>query len=194
MSSSQSEIRRNIVAERRQLEPEFSEPASALISSELLRSRFMKTANSVAIYMAVGGEVDCQFFAERAILRKKQLFLPVLRKSRLMFAPYDSSTPMHRNIYGILEPVYKDADLRSGLQLDTVITPLVAFDEQRNRIGMGGGYYDRCFSFKKRRGQWRKPLLIGVAYDFQRVDAITTQPWDIPLDAVVTEQKTYGSC
>jgi 5-formyltetrahydrofolate cyclo-ligase len=68
-----------------------------------------------------------------------------------------------------------------------VLTPLVAFDEQHNRIGMGGGYYDRSFAFLKNRKQLIQPKLIGLAFDCQRVEKITANPWDIRLYSVITE-------
>ena len=65
--------------------------------------------------------------------------------------------------------------------------PLVAFDMRGNRLGMGGGYYDRTFAYLLNRRRWRRPILIGVAYEFQGVDSLTTRPWDIPLHGVATE-------
>ena len=78
-------------------------------------------------------------------------------------------------------------------QLDVVIAPLVAFDESLNRLGMGGGYYDRTFAFRKRARVLRRPVLIGVAYSFQRVDRLQPENWDVPLDVVITEKESYGS-
>ena len=76
--------------------------------------------------------------------------------------------------------------------LDIVFTPLVAFDTAGNRVGMGAGFYDRSFAFRKHRRNWRRPLLIGVAYDFQRVPHIPARTWDVPVDLVVTDKKTYA--
>jgi len=67
-----------------------------------------------------------------------------------------------------------------------VLVPLVAFDDAGNRLGMGAGYYDRSFAF--RRAAPSPPLLVGVGYEFQRVPALAAQPWDVPLDAVLTER------
>ena len=71
--------------------------------------------------------------------------------------------------------------------LDLVLTPLVAFDAQKNRIGMGGGYYDRTFSFLEQKPDAIKPVLAGLAFERQRVEKIPSNPWDIPLLHVFTE-------
>jgi 5-formyltetrahydrofolate cyclo-ligase len=94
-------------------------------------------------------------------------------------------TTLRKNTYGIWEPVHGDfIDVRL---LDIVVTPLVAFDEHGNRIGMGGGYFDRCFSFLRHRTRWLQPKLIGLAFDCQKVEEITPNPWDIPLYRVYSE-------
>ena len=72
-------------------------------------------------------------------------------------------------------------------ELDVVVTPLVAFDNQRNRIGMGGGYFDRTFTYLRNRQYWLRPKLIGVAFECQRVATIAPNPWDIPIFRVFTE-------
>jgi 5-formyltetrahydrofolate cyclo-ligase len=73
------------------------------------------------------------------------------------------------------------------LALDLVLTPLVGFDHKGNRLGMGGGYYDRSFAFLLRRQNWKKPRLVGLAYDFQQLDKLPAKNWDVPLTAVATD-------
>jgi 5-formyltetrahydrofolate cyclo-ligase len=68
-----------------------------------------------------------------------------------------------------------------------VLAPLVAFDRSGNRLGMGGGYYDRSFAYLRHRVHWRRPRLIGYAYGFQEVQALERAHWDVPLSGVVTE-------
>jgi len=75
-------------------------------------------------------------------------------------------------------------------QLDLVLAPLVVFDENCNRIGMGGGFYDRSFAFRK-DSQVTKPVLIGVAHDFQKVQQIVPEDWDVRLDMIVTNKAIY---
>jgi 5-formyltetrahydrofolate cyclo-ligase len=91
------------------------------------------------------------------------------------------------NCFGIPEPAGASGRWLRGAELDVVLAPLVAFDRAGHRLGMGGGFYDRTFRFVVRRAEWRRPWIIGLAYDFQRVDALPVERWDVPLHAVVTE-------
>jgi 5-formyltetrahydrofolate cyclo-ligase len=76
-------------------------------------------------------------------------------------------------------------------ELDLILMPLVGFDDRGNRLGMGGGFYDRSLEFLRHRQHWRKPHLLGIAYDFQRVNGLTADPWDVPLQGVITDQAVY---
>ena len=75
--------------------------------------------------------------------------------------------------------------------LDLVLTPLTVFDAERNRIGMGGGFYDRSFAFRKDPAHTR-PRLVGVAHELQKVEHIEPEDWDVRLDLVVTDEAIYG--
>lgn len=98
---------------------------------------------------------------------------------------------MRRNIYGIPEPALRNNRLRPPWALDLLLVPLVGFDPECNRLGMGGGFYDRSLAYLARRLHWRRPTLIGIAHEIQKVDRLDTQPWDIPLDMVATEARVY---
>lgn len=115
----------------------------------------------------------------------KQVLVPVVSGDSLEFSRYTERTCLQKNRYGIDEPV--NTESMSAGQLTLVLTPLVAFDQQGNRVGMGGGYYDRTFAFLADQPRPASVLLVGVAYQFQFTALPEPQPWDIPLDAVVTE-------
>jgi 5-formyltetrahydrofolate cyclo-ligase len=167
--------------------------ASASVCKKLWQIPALRRAKRVAIYMSVAGEIDCLPIAETAWLRKKRTFAPVLAGKQLVFAPLRHDTRLRTNRYRILEPVYLNAQCVQAKHLDVVIVPLLAFDRNGNRLGMGGGFYDRTFAFMRQRKTLRRPLLIGVAHDFQRVSDLHPTGWDVPLHAVITEKESYGS-
>tara|TARA_B110000908_G_scaffold113635_1_gene133335 strand:+ start:1081 stop:1407 length:327 start_codon:yes stop_codon:yes gene_type:complete len=93
-----------------------------------------------------------------------------------------------RNRLGILEPRNNGRQLIAQ-QFDAVLVPLLGFDRQGHRLGMGGGFYDRAFAFKHQGGYRKRPLLIGIAHHFQEAESLTTQSWDVPLDAIITDRE-----
>jgi 5-formyltetrahydrofolate cyclo-ligase len=161
---------------------------SLRIARHLWRLPMLARAERIACYVAVGGEVDCTPVMTEAIVRGRRLFLPVIHGQRLLFAPWEPAAPMLINRFGIPEPRADAGSTLSGTDLDVVLAPLVAFDDQGNRLGMGGGFYDRTLRFMSARGAWRRPRFIGLAYEFQRVAALPASRWDVPLHCVVTER------
>lgn len=160
--------------------------ASARICDTVIRSGFFRRSRHVACYLPSDEEVDTWPIIARAFDMGKQVSAPVLRKNGSMrFCEFTADTGLSYNQYGLLEP--QDGDFVDPHRLDIVITPLVAFDACRNRIGMGSGYFDRAFSFLRTRRNWFRPKLIGVAFDCQRVEKIAPNPWDIALFRVITE-------
>ncbi len=150
-----------------------------------------RRARRVACYLASDGEMDPAPLIERLRESGKKMFLPALHGRELWFLPYDRETPLEPNRFAIPEPdvaVHKRCRARD---LDLVLVPLVAFDAAGNRLGMGSGYYDHTFSYLQNRVVWTKPLLIGIAYEFQRIPSLPSQPWDVRLHGVATELRLY---
>lgn len=160
---------------------------SLRIARLLWRLPALSRCERIACYIAVGGEVDCAPIMAEALARGRRLYLPVLHGQALFFAPWDPRRDMVRNRFGIPEPAGDDGRWLRGSELDVVLAPLVAFDDAGHRLGMGGGFYDRAFRFIAQRGRWRHPHLIGLAYEFQRVDALPARRWDVALHGVITE-------
>ena len=98
--------------------------------------------------------------------------------------------PYRPNRYGIAEPSRTDGAL-TARWMDVVILPLVAFDASGTRLGSGAGYYDRALEYLALRKTWRRPRLIGFAYDFQCVPALERKRWDVPLPLIVTDAHVY---
>lgn len=160
---------------------------SERISRHLWKLPLLSRCRRIACYSAVGGEVDCTAILMEGLARGRSLYLPVLHGAQLLFAPWEPSRGLVANRFGIAEPADAGARWLRGSALDVVLAPLVAFDETGHRLGMGGGFYDRSFAFLAQRGDWRHPHFIGLAYDFQRVAALSPRHWDVRLHGVVTE-------
>ncbi len=148
----------------------------------------------LALYLAADGELDPWPLLQQAHDRGIRCYLPVLHPlghKRLWFAGWQPGEPLRVNGYGIPEPKWKPASLIRPWALDMLIAPLVAFAPDGARMGMGGGYYDRTFAWRRHRCCWRKPVLVGYAYELQKLRCIRRQPWDVPMDVVVTERNSY---
>jgi len=161
------------------------------LARSLGRSLRVRCAHRIACYLANDGEIDLGPAMRLLGRGGRQILLPVLHGEKLWFLPYGSETPLARNRFGIPEPAVSARRRRPARHLDLVLVPLVAFDAAGNRLGMGGGFYDRTFAYLRNRALWKRPLLIGVAYEFQRLDALPSQTWDIPLQGVATEKRLY---
>ena len=176
------------------LPTQYINAASQNIAEKFWQMPCTKRAKYIAVYMPTRGEIDCQPIIEMAWMRKKRIFVPVLRGKQINFAPLNPGTQLVLNRFNILEPVYSKRSLIEPRQLDIVVVPLLAFDSSLNRLGMGAGYYDRSFAFNKRRHHWRHPRLVGAAYSFQHVNNLHPASWDVPLHCVITEKESVGSC
>lgn len=160
--------------------------ASAQICDIVIQAGFFRKSRIVGCYLPTDKEVDTWPIIERALKMGKQIFAPVLGKNGTMrFHDLTTNSSLFINQFGLMEP--QSSNYINPHHIDIVITPLVAFDSFGNRIGMGGGYYDRCFSFLNGRKTWLHPKLIGLAFDCQRVNLISPSPWDIGLYRVITE-------
>ena len=179
---------------RKVLSPPERDALGARLARVAARESLVRTSQRIAAYLPVNGEMDPRPLMDHLWSLGKTLYLPVLAsfpERSLWFASYRPGDPLVNNRFGIPEPTRIHPRRASAVFLDLVLLPLVAFDTTGNRLGMGGGYYDHCFAFIKRRRHWRKPRLMGMAYEFQRLPVIDSGPWDVPLDAVATEQRVY---
>jgi len=147
-------------------------------------------ADRIAAYFAVNGEISLEPVIDHALTRGKQIYLPNLDRQSLRFSPYFHQQKMRINKFRLFEPDVGDDEMLMPRDLDLVLAPLVVFDSSRNRIGMGGGFYDRSFAFRQ-DPEVRKPALIGIAHELQRVDQLLPEAWDVRLDIVVTDVAIY---
>ena len=188
--NSRNNLRQPLRQQRRALTAAQQHCLSNRIASHISHSHLFRPAQHIACYLPNDGEVDLSPVIQRAWRMGKACYLPVLsegKEKRMWFAPYTANTRLKTNRYGIPEPDCHPNQWLAPQQLDLVLMPLVGFDQQGNRLGMGGGYYDRSFAFLNRDFGIKKPRLVGVAYQLQRCDTLPFEAWDVPMDAVVTE-------
>ncbi len=185
-------LRRELRQQRRALTAQQQQSAAQALDRVLgCHSLFLRSQH-IAIYLPNDGEMDLTPLLQRALAMGKKCYLPVLSPiyhNRLWFAPYHAQSKLSLNRFGIPEPAANWSQMRPVWTLDLILTPLVAFDNQGNRLGMGGGFYDRTLAYLNRRRHWRKPRLLGTAHAFQQVEQLPCESWDIPLQGVVTERE-----
>ncbi len=147
-------------------------------------------AHTVAVFLSFDGELDTQPLIEQLWRAGKRVYLPVLHPfspGNLLFLHYHPHSELVVNQFKIREPALDVRDVLPLAELDVLIVPLVAFDAEGQRLGMGGGFYDRTLQNYHQHGI--QP--VGYAHDCQQVAAIPAEAWDIPLPAVITPSKVW---
>ncbi len=186
------DLRRNIRTKRKQLSTDEVATTSSIIAKKIIRHPTFIQSKHIAYYVPDENEVDTSFIAQEAQRLKKSLYLPIFsEKNKLAFYLIDSNTQFEKNKLGILEPIVLNQSPASPAELDLMLIPLVAFDQYCNRLGRGAGCYDRTLEFTKQLSQGQRPTLMGLAYEFQKVDEIIPKEWDIKMDAIITEKDSY---
>jgi len=207
-------IRNAMRAQRQQLSDPIYQTASLKICQFIVNRPWFQNSQHIACYQAVRGELDTHLLMEQAWKMGKICHLPICDPAlqKLNFVPYYPEDPLFRNRYGILEPSAETHPATEPTALDIAFLPLLAFDAHGNRLGSGKCYYDRTFAYlhdqpkqikqpekqpmqtmqpmqakqsKQLRQPGHKPQLVGLAYAFQEVENLETQPWDIPLDKII---------
>jgi 5-formyltetrahydrofolate cyclo-ligase len=192
---SRNEIRQLIRQKRQSLDAATQQQQSLLLAKSLTTHPKVLNAKTIAIYLTNDGELNTDKFIRACWENQIKTYLPVLHpfsKGHLLFLHYHAQTVMLRNKYNILEPKLNVQDVIPLEQLDIIFTPLVAFDTSGARLGMGGGYYDRTLSkWYAQKELTAKPYPIGLAHDFQQVDKIPSEHWDIPIPEIITPNQHF---
>ena len=194
MPTEKTDLRRSLRTRRKSLSVEEQRSAARRLTANVVRTHLFLTSRRIACYLPNDGEIGTRGVIEHVGRLRKTCYLPVLSRlshDRLWFARIGGDTEFTPNRFGIPEPVVEARELVRAQELDLILMPLVGFDDRGNRLGMGGGFYDRSLEFLRHRRHWRKPHVLGLAYDFQRVNGLMPDPWDIPLQGVATDQAVY---
>ncbi|WP_174875046.1 5-formyltetrahydrofolate cyclo-ligase [Vogesella oryzae] len=181
-------LRRQVRRARMALTPQ--QRAAAMRAVARYASRFLRRGKRIGAYLAAGSELDLDVLISTVLWRGGDIYLPQIPAGsrRLWFSRLGGERRWYRHPrYGIAE--YDGPCLRAE-KLDVLFVPLLAVDAQGYRMGQGGGFYDSTLAFRQRHPQ-RRPLLVGVAYDCQRVARVPREPWDVQLDYLVTESGLY---
>lgn len=182
---SRDNIRRHIRQERNALSSTDQAQLALIASRHLLAEIQRISAKKVALYLGFDGELATSKLIEALWKHGVEVYLPKLHpfsKGNLLFLRYDANTEMVSNCYDISEPKLDIRNIATIDQLDMIVTPLVAFDKQGNRMGMGSGFYDRTLAQVNNN----KPLAVGYAHDCQQVSFLPIEYWDVPLPVIIT--------
>ncbi|MCL6351523.1 5-formyltetrahydrofolate cyclo-ligase [Pectobacterium polaris] len=191
-AASRQQIRQAVRQRRRLLTPEQQSRFAQQACERVMAHPKIIQAESVAVFLSFDGELDTSPLIQQLWQQEKRVYLPVLhpfRAGHLLFLCYAPDSELVRNRLKIMEP---RLDVRQVLplpQLDVLLTPLVAFDHLGQRLGMGGGFYDRTLQYRNQMS--RGPYPIGLAHDCQQVDALPVESWDIPLPEIITPSRHW---
>ncbi|WP_017443582.1 5-formyltetrahydrofolate cyclo-ligase [Gayadomonas joobiniege] len=181
-------IRQSIRQKRNQLSAHAQQIAATAIVRQANEHLLLNKVSSAAFYLANDGELNAMPLLQSAQSLGIKTYLPVLHpfaKGHLAFYRYQTNNQMTVNRYGIPEPVLDARHVCPVNQLDIIFLPLVGFDKMGNRMGMGGGFYDRTLSVSPPG----TPKLIGLAHQCQEVEALPVESWDIPLHGILTPEQ-----
>lgn len=191
--ATRAELRRRLRERRGSRSPASARDAAAACAGHVEASEAFRQAGHVAGYVAVDRELDPRPLLEKAHAAGKSVYLPRIEGKRGMrFVAWKPDDPLQPNRFGIPEPAAGSGASLEPASLDFVLVPLLGFDGRGNRLGFGGGFYDRAFAFRRERPA--PPLLCGYAYADQRCMNLDAAEWDVPLDLAATEKGIESFC
>ncbi|RON28290.1 MULTISPECIES: 5-formyltetrahydrofolate cyclo-ligase [Pseudomonas] len=188
------QLRRMLRKARRALTPSQQRDAARGLYKQLAQHPLFRRAKHISLYLPTDGEIDPRLLMRAAQRRGKAIYLPVLSawpRTKMVFQRIHPGEKLKPNRFRIPEPRHNIARQRKVWALDLVLLPLVGFDDVGGRLGMGGGFYDRSLAYLARRKNWRKPTLLGLAHECQKVQRLAQASWDVPLQGTVTDKAWY---
>ncbi|MDR0219391.1 MAG: 5-formyltetrahydrofolate cyclo-ligase [Enterobacteriaceae bacterium] len=183
-------IRQNIRQQRKNLTSEQQLQFALQAAEQIMSHPRIRQASKIALYLSFDGELDTRPLIQRLWQQNKQVYLPVLHpfnQHHLLFLRYQPDTPLIRNTFNIEQPQLDIRQVLPASELDIMFIPLVAFDRTGQRLGMGGGFYDRTLA----NWQQKNFYPMGLAHDLQLVDTLPSASWDIPLPEIITPAKIW---
>ena len=191
---SRPQLRRLLRKARRSLTPAEQRQAAQGLYRQLAQNPLFRRARHVSLYLPMDGEIDPRLLLREAQRRGKATYLPVLSawpRTKMVFQRVRPGDRFKPNRFRIPEPHISPRQQRKIWALDLILMPLVGFDDQGGRLGMGGGFYDRSLAYQARRKAWQKPVLLGLAHECQKVERLAVASWDVPLQGTVSDKRWY---
>jgi len=195
--TSRQDLRKAIRHKRLSLSKQVQQTSAIQLCKHLCTYEKVLQAQHIALYLTNDGELNTIPFIEWCWTQKKNIYLPVIHpfsKGQLLFLQYTNDTPMVQNHFGIDEPKLNVNLIQPVTDIDIIFTPLVAFDKSGERLGMGGGFYDRTLARwygKYHFDKSTRPYPIGLAHNCQQVEHIPSEHWDVPIPEIITPNKHF---
>lgn len=186
---SRQALRKKLREQRTKLTTAEQVLASQKITGQLIQNPLFQQSQHIAAYISINHEINPNRIIEKIWESHKRCYLPVLQKKQLAFSVYKRESPLKNNRLNIPEPPLLPELSINSHDLDLVLVPLLGFTVKGYRLGMGGGFYDRTFSFLLEENRSIKPYLIGLGYEWQKLEAFEIEEWDVPLNAIITENE-----
>ncbi len=191
MSVTKQGVRERLLRERKALGATERSERSQRVVDRLRAMPAYRNASSVAAYIAFLNEVDVAGLMTAAAEEKKRVYLPrLLDNGSLEFAPYHPNR-LVAGPRGVMQPA-PEIEAVSLEQLELVVVPGLAFDRHCQRLGLGAGFYDKTLAGHGTPDGVSRLTTVGAAFDFQIVDELPTDEWDVPLHAVVSESEVIS--
>ena len=188
-ASTSDELRQKHRQQRAALTADIQAKHADALCQRLLSLPAVQHSDHIAAYIAIRGEISLATVITQLSGAGKHIYLPVLRGQAMHFSPWKPTQPLLKKGFGLLEPDAPESEWIPAKKLHLVLAPLVVFDKECNRIGQGGGFYDRTFAF--RHGTNTSPILLGVAHEDQYEAQLPIEDWDVPLDMIATNKSLY---
>ncbi|MBP1890091.1 5-formyltetrahydrofolate cyclo-ligase [Clostridium moniliforme] len=177
------EIRKSIIGKRNKIKNKDKTSMDNKIIESFKKEDSYKKARGIFIYIGFGSEINTKVIIEDALKKGKEVYVPKVKGKEMLLIKIDSLENLVTSSYGILEPIGDNNNFDVD-KLDLLVMPGVAFDNSGNRIGYGGGYYDRFLEKNKTNAE-----KIALAYEFQILNSINNEKHDVKVDKIITEER-----
>ncbi|MFY9113786.1 MAG: 5-formyltetrahydrofolate cyclo-ligase [Dethiobacteria bacterium] len=190
MRQEKKQLRRKILEMRDRFTVAEIREKSLAITENFAAMEVYRKAETIMFFVPFRNEVDTRYLAERSMERHKKVLVPHTVKDKRELIPsrlLDWDDDLAPGEYGIYEPPPEKLRPVNPRLIDLVIVPGVAFDLSGNRLGYGGGYYDRFFALLR-----DDTSLVAMVFDQQIVERVPVEPWDRRVDSIVTEKRVLS--